>query len=86
MSSSTAASGSAGGGPVLPGATPMETDDLADTMNDFLPLLPENIKQELFESSADKAASASGSSGAGSSSSAAVCDSAENKVCTLNPV
>lgn len=28
----------------------MESDELSDTMNDFLPLLPENIKQELFDS------------------------------------
>lgn len=43
----------------------METEDLVDPMNDFLPLLPENIKQELFENS-DKGT-------------ANVCDSAENK-------
>lgn len=44
----------------------METDDLVDPMNDFLPLLPENIKQELFEGT-DKGT-------------ANPCDSAENKV------
>ncbi|XP_058823691.1 transcription intermediary factor 1-alpha isoform X2 [Topomyia yanbarensis] len=48
-----------------PPAVGMETDDLVDPMNDFLPLLPENIKQELFENS-DKG-------------SANPCDSAENK-------
>ncbi|XP_055610596.1 E3 ubiquitin-protein ligase TRIM33-like isoform X2 [Uranotaenia lowii] len=50
------------------GSTSMETDDLVDPMNDFLPLLPENIKQELFENS-DKT----------TSSTANPCDSAENK-------
>ncbi|KFB40829.1 hypothetical protein ZHAS_00008358 [Anopheles sinensis] len=46
----------------------METDDLSDTMNDFLPLLPENIKQELFD------ATEKGN----------LCDSVENKVSNAN--
>ena len=45
----------------------METDELSDTMNDFLPLLPENIKQELFD------ATEKGN----------LCDSVENKVSYL---
>lgn len=68
-SASTAASATAGG------TSSMETDDLVDPMNDFLPLLPENIKQELFEGTAAAAAAAAADKGT-----ANPCDSAENKV------
>lgn len=67
-SASTAASATAGG------TSSMETDDLVDPMNDFLPLLPENIKQELFEGTAAAAAAAAADKGT-----ANPCDSAENK-------
>lgn len=43
----------------------MEAEELVEQINDFLPLLPENIKQELLDAN-DKGNT--------------LCDSAENKV------